>query len=263
MQMKNTTSSDILHKNSGINFAANAYTTITLDILPQLANDQTFGLLSNTSFILNDGVNDITSPSDAWNAINKIVPQNLLVTTLYELNNKDLKLARDCAEVDNTCTALITMKVPGIAGSGDGRYIEGGYATTEDYDKDDYSLVWVSDDDRIIAMGIALAMDPAATTPISDSVIQSMGVIPGIGAAFPNYPVVKNFYDEDAPSDCQGWYFWPVAQGNSLPACGETEVEAIAGWAFCPSGFYLKIKYFRKTLTSGGIRINFWWAKGS
>ena len=261
--MKNTTSSNILHKNSGINFIANSYTQLALGNLNQLADNQTFGLLSSGTFVLNDGVNDISSPSDAWNAINKIVPQNLLVTTQFELNNKDLKLARACAEVDPaTGQATISMRVPGTFGSADGRYIEGGYATTEDYNKDDYALVWISDDDRNIAMMVALAMNPAATAPVADAIIQGMGVIAAIGMALPNYPIIKTYYDDETPSENSGWYFWPVAQGNNLSAVGETEVESIAGYAFCPSGFYLKIQYCRPSgVTTGGIRINFQWAR--
>ncbi len=195
------------------------------------------------------------------NANKPLLPSLTTVTTLYELNNKDLKLARAASEVGSDGTATVTIKIPGTPGTGDGRYIEGGYGTTEDYDKDDFALVWVSDNDRLIAWQVALVQNPSASAPVPDSVIQGMGIVPGMGIAMPNYPIVKNFYDDEAPIDNQGWYFWPVAQGNNLPPCGETEVEAIAGWAFCPSGLYFNIKYCRKTLTSGGIRIDFWWAK--
>jgi hypothetical protein len=185
-----------------------------------------------------------------------------VVTTQYELNNKDLKLARASGEIDpTTSSVLISMQIPGAWGTGPGRYIEGGYAITEDYDKDDYCLIWVSDDDRNIAMTVALAMNPSATTPVADSVIQGMGVVPGIGFAMPNYPVVKTYYDDNVASANAGWYFWPLAQGDGLPPVGETEVESIAGYAFGPSGLYLKIQYSRATKTTGGIRINFSWAR--
>ena len=189
--------------------------------------------------------------------------QNIpVVTTQYELNDKDLKLARAMATVDaETHSALISFKVPGTFGS-DGRYIMGGYATTEDYDKDDYALVWAGDDDRNIAWAVALAMDPSATAPVSDDTIKGMGVIQGFGLAMPNYPLVKAYYDDEADAGNQGWYFWPVAQGNDLPPVGETEVEAIAGFAFIPSGLYLKIQYVRpEAKTTGSIRINFFWGK--
>lgn len=182
------------------------------------------------------------------------------VTTQYELNDKDLKLARAYAVVDETHKATLSLKIPGTFGV-NGRYITGGYATTEDYDKDDFALVWVSDDDRMVAMAVALAMNPEATEPLPDEVIQGMGVIPGFNIAMPLYPVVKNYYDDDADIDNQGWYFWPVSQGSNLEPVGETEVETLAGFAFIPSGFYLKIQYNRVSKTTGGIRINLFWGR--
>lgn len=198
----------------------------------------------------------------AENVPQQVNVQNIpVVTTQYELNDKDLKLARAYAAVDaDTHKASLSMKVPGTFGT-DGRYITGGYATTEDYDKDDYALVWVEDDDRCIAMVIALAMDPSATAPVSDDTIKGMGIIPGFGLAMPNYPVVKAYYDDEADVSNQGWYFWPTAQGNNLDPVGETEVETIAGFAFIPSNLYLKIDYIRVSKTTGGIRVNFFWGR--
>lgn len=197
-----------------------------------------------------------------------IIPTGPLnVVTQYELNNKDLKLARAVGEVDSTGQVTLSMKIPGAWGTGPGRYIEGGYAISEDYNKDDYVLIWVSDDDRNIAMMIAQAQNPSATTPVPDSVIQGMGIIPGIGVAMPNYPIVKTYYDDDVQAEnltnqYAGWYFWPLAQGHNLDPVGETEVESISGYALGPSGLYLKIQYVRPTgIITGGVRINFSWAR--
>ena len=50
---------------------------------------------------------------------------------------------------DGTTTSVtLSMKIPGAFGTGPGRYIEGGYGISEDYNKDDYILIWVSDDDE-------------------------------------------------------------------------------------------------------------------
>ena len=59
---------------------------------------------------------------------------------------------------------------------------------------------------------------------------------------------IKTYYDEDVQAEGltnqnPGWYFWPLAQGDSLQPVGETEVESIAGYAFGPSGLYLKCQY--------------------
>lgn len=259
--MKNTTDSDILHKNSGINFTANSYTIFSVGSLSILADDQTFNLLSSTSFILNDGVNDIDSPSDAWNAINKIVPQNLLVTTQYEMNDKDLKLARAIGTVGSDGKALIALKVPGTFGSSDGRYVAGGYAISEDYNKDDYITVHIEDTDRAIALALAQSQDPSAVTPLDDVVVQGMGAIPGFGA-FPTYPVVKSYTDDDVDAGNQGWYFWANAKGNGESANGECEVEPIGGYGFLPAGFYITLTYYRPTgVTTGSCRVNFYWGR--
>lgn len=261
MQIKNTTDSDILHKNSGINFTASSYTPFSMGSLPMLADDQTFSLLSSASFILNDGANDITSPSDAWNAINKIVPQNLLVTTQYEMNDKDLKLARSLGTVGEDGSALISLRVPGTFGSSDGRYVAGGYAISEDYNKDDYITVHIEDTDREIAWALALSQDPSASVPLSDDSVKALGEIPGFGA-FPAYPVVRSYTDDDVLPENQGWYFWANAKGYNELANGECEVEPIGGYGFLPAGFYIVLKYFRPSgTTTGSCRVNFYWGR--
>jgi hypothetical protein len=182
------------------------------------------------------------------------ISPNFNVTTQFELNNKDLKLARGMATVDGTGKAIVTLKVPGAFGSGDGRYVAGGYGMTEDYEKDDYVLVYVEDTDRLLAMYAAQQADPNATEPLTDDQMRALG-------EFPNYPVVKSYTDDECDLANQGWYFWPASRGSSLAPIGEVEIEPIGGYGFIPSGFYLKIEYFRNNLTTGAIRVNYWWGK--
>lgn len=187
-------------------------------------------------------------------------PISSIVTTQFELNNKDLKLAKGTATVDaSSKTAIVSVQIPGTFGSGDGRYVAGGYAISGDYKPDDYVTVRVEDIDRLLALAIAQSQNPNATQPLSDQAIQSMGVIPGLGA-FPNYPIVKSYTDDDLSAVNQGWFFWPLAQGNNLPPVGECEVEPIGGYGFLPSGFYLKIVYYR-SVTIGNLQVNFYWGK--
>ena len=187
------------------------------------------------------------------------VSPNTVVTTQFEWNNKDLKLASVSAAVNSSGVALTSIKIPGTFGSGGGRYILGGYAISEDYDKDDRAICWVSDDDRNICAALGLATDGSA-----DVIIQSMGILPApFGIAFPQYPAVKNYYDDEVDASNQGWYFWPLATGGSTPPVGEVDIEALAGYGFLPSSFYLKIQYTRKTLTTGGVRINLEWGQES
>jgi hypothetical protein len=182
------------------------------------------------------------------------------VVTQYELNDKDLKLARGKIVLNNSNIGTSYVVVPGTIGSSDGRYVAGGYAISEDYNKDDAVLVYIEDKDRIIAMGIALSMNPNATTPVSDATVQGAGVIPGYGA-FPNYPTLKSYTDDEQPTDNQGWYFWPLANGTSS-AAGECEVEPIGGYGFIPAGFYIKLIYLRPVgVNTGSCRVNYYWGK--
>lgn len=184
------------------------------------------------------------------------------VVTQYELNDKTLKLSKSMTAVDGNGYAVIYCKVPGEFGTGVGRYVAGGYGISEDYDKDDYVVVRVEDKDRIIAMMVALAMDANATQPVSDETIQQMGVVPGVGEAFPAYPIIKSYTDEEADEANRGWYFWPLAQGNNLPPVGEVEVNPIGGYGFIPSGFYIKLIYQRpEGKTTGSMRVNIDWGR--
>jgi len=184
------------------------------------------------------------------------------VVTQYEKDDKVLKLARAKGIVDpDTCSAEIYLKIPGDFGSGPGRWILGGYGITNDYNPDDYVKCYVEDKDRTIAWMVALSIDPEATEPVSDATIQAMGEIPGVGAAFPAYPTLSSYTDEDQLEENQGWYFWPLANGTTTPS-GEVEVNPIGGYGFAPSGFYLKIVYQRPAgITTGSIRLNVDWGK--
>ena len=181
------------------------------------------------------------------------------VTTQFEMNNKDLKLARATAAVDNTQTAVVYLKVPGQFGTTDGRYVAGGYAITADYNAEDYATVRIEDKDRLIALALAQAQDPTATEPLPDSAVQSAGPIPGFGA-FPEYPILKSYTDDDADPENRGWYFWPLAQGDNLPPVGEIDIEPIGGYGFIPAGFYLAVSYCR-TVSTGSVNVNVWWGK--
>lgn len=185
-------------------------------------------------------------------------PPTNIVTTQFELNNKDLKLAKAMCNVDPiTYMGTSSIKIPGTFGSEDGRYVAGGYAISGDYNPDDYVMVRILDTDRNVAMALALASDPAATTPLSDATVQGMGVIPGFGS-FPSYPIVKSYTDDDFSSENQGWYFWPNANGST----GFADVEPIGGYGFIPAGFYVVFTYQRPTgIATGSCRVNYYWGK--
>lgn len=194
------------------------------------------------------------------NLTTPVIVQNVpIVTTQYELDDKDLKLARAMATINpSTLSATIALQIPGTFGSTDGRYVAGGYAISEDYDKDDYITVRIIDTDRLIAQAIQAA-ESLSTMP-TDAQIQAMGTIPNFGA-FPAYPVVKSYTDDDLPAANQGWYFWANAIGNNVQPNGECEVEPIGGYGFLPAGFFIVMTYVRTTLTTGSFRVNFYWGK--
>ncbi len=185
-----------------------------------------------------------------------------VMTTQFEKDDKDLKLARAKADViAETHKATISLLIPGTYGSGDGRHIAGGWAFSDDYNKDDYATVRIYDTDRKIAMDLALAEDPEAVAPLSDGAVIALGEIPGVGT-FPAYPIVKSYTDDDLASENQGWFFWPLAMGNDIPPMGECEVEPIGGYGFLPSGFYLVLEYVRPDdVTTGTVRVDFYWGK--
>jgi hypothetical protein len=206
----------------------------------------------------NSGSSDIT---DVASAISFLKDEIKEVVTQFEKNDKITKLARSKAEVNpSTKKATILIKVPGIAGSGDGRFISGGFAISEDYDKDDYATAKIKDEDRILAWQVALSQNPSATAPVSDATMIAIGSLPGI-QSLASYPYIGSYTEEELTSENEGWYFWPLAQGNNTVPCGETEVESLGGYGFLPSGLYLEIAYHRNTLTTGSLRVNLEWGK--
>lgn len=235
-----------------------------------LANTNLFGDQLNVCFLADLSTNDQTTLNSVVTANNGLpLPSNTpqpvniinapIVTTQYEMNDKDLKLARATGQVDSgTKKAIVSAQVPGTFGSGAGRYVAGGYAISEDYDKDDYVTVRIEDTDRLIAQAVQAA-ESLSSLP-TDAQVQAMGDIPGIGA-FPTYPIVKSYTDDEMPAANQGWYFWANAVGNSEPANGECEVEPIGGYGFLPAGFYIVMEYTRATKTTGSLRVNFYWGR--
>jgi hypothetical protein len=210
---------------------------------------------------------DTTGNADALDFVTNFLPtanqrtaSNIsgVVTTQYELNDKDLKLARVKVDiVDNTGT--LAIKVPGTFGDGGGRYVGGGEAIIDTYDPDDFAMIYIEDKDRVICAALGLATDGSA-----DATIQGMGVLPGPLAEFgalPNYPVVRSYTDDELDAANQGWYFYAEAKGSTLEPYGIMDIEPIGGYGFLPSGLYMKIVVNRPNVPTGTTRINIFWGK--
>jgi hypothetical protein len=148
------------------------------------------------------------------------------VQTQFERQDIVLKLAKGTAEFDLSGEAEISLLVPGTPGSGDGRYVAGGYAFTDVFGFGDYvEKVCVVDVDNLLGMG-------------AEAIIQT-------------------YHDTDVPGDNQGWYFWPSPQVG-----GEAEIDPMGYYGFIPSGLYLEI-YFKKAPGSAAQNVycNVWWGK--
>ena len=208
-----------------------------------------------------------TSNADSMDFVTNFIPtaniQNIaaiqgVVTTQYELNDKDLKLARVKVDIVSN-TGTLYLRVPGTFGDGGGRYVGGGEAIIDTYDPDDYSMVYIEDKDRVICGALGLAIDGTA-----DATIQGMGILPGPLAAFgamPSYPIVRSYTDDELDPTQQGWYFYAEAQGNALPPYGIMDIEPIGGYGFLPSALYMKIVVNRPNVATGNTRINIFWGK--
>lgn len=224
-------------------------------------NSDLLASIANGQAVVNDGSNDIIDINTAIIFLKNGLPKE--VVTQYEKNDKDLKLCKAQGDVDpETKTAVMYVKIPGTPGDpNSGRWMAGGEAILDSFDWGDHAEVYVEDKDRMIAWGIALAQDPNATEPVSDDFIKQAGVLPApFNEAFPEYPTVKSFTEEEVAEENKGWFFYPESMG-SQPPYGILDVTPIGGYGFGPPGFYLKIIVKRPNLTIGTARINVFWGK--
>lgn len=184
--------------------------------------------------------------------------------TRFERSDIDLKLARGKAEVvaGTPNQAIAYIKSPGDFGSGLSRWASGGYALVQYYDPDDYVSVYVEDKDRNIAWALAMGNDPNAQAPMSDADVVALGILPQpFGQAFPQYPILKSYTDDELDVSQQGWHFWPLAQGNGLLPYGETDIETIGFYGNIPAGLYIKMVLTRPNVSTGTLRVDVFWGK--
>lgn len=178
------------------------------------------------------------------------------VVTQFERTDIDLKLAKSkCTVADGA--GIIYVKAPSE------RFAGGGYLMLDSFDPEDYVKLNIEDKDRVIAMGVALAMNPDATEPVSDDTIRVMGVLPApFGQAFPLYPIIKSYTDdEQATEDLKGWFFWPVALGGTKEAFGEVEIDPIGFYGELPGLMYVRIDVIRPNVPTGVARCCIFWGK--
>lgn len=144
------------------------------------------------------------------------------VITQFEKRDKTIKLSHGETDVDESGNAIILLKIPGIAGSGDGRWISSGIAFFDTHTPGDkVTGVYFTDEDNIL----------------------------GYGAGF----IVGSYTDDEVPEINRGW---------AIPPTGWVKAEALGGYGFAPAGFYIKVIAFKAGASpSGKFYCNWEWGK--
>lgn len=151
-----------------------------------------------------------------------LTPVLTSVTTLFEKNDKDLKLCSAEAAVGEDSIATIEFKTPGVMANGEGRWIASGMAWFDTKNPHD----------RIIEINI---ID-------KDNVL-------GYGAN----TVIKTYHDDEIDS---------AQAGYRVPPIGHVDVETLAGYGFLPAELYLQIKGKKGgDITTGFFFVNLEWGK--
>lgn len=182
------------------------------------------GMFQLCCTLLKSNANDDLSDFETNYKTLPVSSPNMVVTTQFEKNDKDLKLASALQDVD-AVTGLVTvhLKVPGTPGSDDGRYVAGGEGWFDTADIADRVMVYIVDHDNIL----------------------------GYGEDF----VLKSYTDDDADEENRGW---------RIPLhAGLVKVEPIGGYGFLPSGFYVKVVAQRdpERVQGGKFAFNIFWGK--
>jgi len=163
---------------------------------------------------------------DAWLASKMLArpaPSPLEVVTQFEKRDKTLKLAHGEATVDSeTGLATVLIKIPGTPNSGDGRWISCGIGFFDVHTPGDKVL------------GVYFTDE--------DNLL-------GYGAG----TVIGSYTDDDAAEENRGW---------AVPPSGWLKAEAVGGYGFGPSGFYIKVIGKKAGESpSGKFYINMEWGK--
>lgn len=152
------------------------------------------------------------------------------VVTASELNDKTLRTFCVFGVTDSNGEAVMSVKVPD-----GGRYIAYGDIEFEQRHFGDYvKNIEIVDYDRLVAWQIALSLDPNASEPVPDAVVQSNG--------YPIYPIIAHYDEKDYASMSNGNTSGTVKSGMAMTfQFGITEAQPVGGYGFIPGGFYLRI----------------------
>lgn len=149
-------------------------------------------------------------------------PTSFEVITQFEKRDKTIKLSHGECTVGEDGIATILLKIPGEAGSSDGRWISSGVAFFDVHTPGDKVIgVYFTDEDNVLGNG-------AGT-------------------------IIGSYTDDEVPEQNRGW---------AIPPNGWVKAEAIGGYGFAPAGFYIKVIALKAGESpSGKFYCNWEWGK--
>lgn len=161
------------------------------------------------------------------------VPHTSDVTTRMEKDDKTLTTVYAFGVTDATGRAEAKFPIPTA-----GRYLAYGDAEFETrHFFDRIVSICVRDDDRLIAMGVALQMNPEATEPADDA---TTAAATGIA----DYPVLGDYCDKAVPTGDFIFSGGPPGYGPGMVLTfkyGTTEVSPVGGYAFVDGTFWFVV----------------------
>lgn len=189
------------------------------------------------SILKDGGADQIEFEADYKDFANSPQPND--VATQMEKNDKTLKTAFAYGITDEN--GIVEAKYPIPA---DGRYLAYGDAEFEVRHFFDRIIgIYLRDDDQLIAWMVALMMDPGATEPVADAVVQSLEGLPG--GPFPRYPILGSYEDNEINDGPPLYAGGPPKWGAGMSMTfmyGNTEVGPVGGYAFVEGDFYFVIR---------------------
>lgn len=164
------------------------------------------------------------------------------VTTQDEKNDKTLRMVYAFSETNSQGIARICVKIPTS-----GRKIAYGDAEFETRKFGDIiSKIEAADLERRLAWSIALSINPEATEPVADEMVQAMSreQLGGDIGPFPLYPTL-DWYDERKlyPSEEAPFNEGTIGGGCTMTfTFGTTEVQPVGGYGNLSGDIYLVIE---------------------
>lgn len=186
--------------------------------------------------VMNDGTADITDVAQAINFLKNLQVRE--VVTQLEKDDKGLRTFCAFQTTDEAGEAEFCIPIPQPK-----RFIAYGDSEFEVRHFGDYvKHIEVTDLDRLIAWQVALAMDPEATEPVADAVIQAMTAEQLGNGPFPQYPSLGAYEERSFPNPMPANAKGDIRAGMAMTfQYGITASEPVGGYGELPGGMYFRI----------------------